>query len=65
MTGGFTGEENTKSTEIFTAGATAWTSVGGLPTARNGMRATTLNNMIYLLGISLVSGAFNTLSIYF
>ena len=50
VTGGFTGKENTKSTEIFTVGAAAWTTVGGLPTARNGMRATTLSNVIYLLG---------------
>ena len=50
MTGGFTGFENTKSTEIFTAGDTTWTTVGDLPRARNGLRATNVNNMIYVLG---------------
>ena len=50
MTGGFTGFENTKSTEIFTAGATVWTTVGDLPRARNGLRATNVNNMVYVLG---------------
>ena len=50
MTGGFTGFENTKSTEIFTTGDTTWTTVGDLPRARNGLRATNVNNMIYVLG---------------
>ena len=50
MTGGFTGFENTKSTEIFTAGASGWTTVGDLPRARNGLRASNVNNMIYVLG---------------
>ena len=52
VTGGFTGNETTKSTEIFTDGA--WTEVGALPRARNGLRATNVNNMIYLLGEDLV-----------
>ena len=53
MTGGFTGFENTKSTEILTAEARAWTTVGALPDARNALRATNVNNMIYLLGIKI------------
>merc|ERR550539_550666 len=40
VTGGFTGNENTKSTEILTTGAASWASVGKLPMARNGLRAT-------------------------
>ena len=50
MTGGFTGSENTKSTEMFSD--FAWRMVGLLPRARNGLRATTLNNIVYLLGKS-------------
>ena len=52
MTGGFTGSETTKSTEIFTDGT--WREVEPLPRARNGLRATNVNNMIYLLGEDLV-----------
>ena len=50
MAGGFTGFENTKSTEIFTAGASAWTTVGALPSPGCEFRATNLNNVVYLLG---------------
>ena len=50
MTGGFTGSENTKITEIFSASSKAWKIVGELPSARNGLRATNVNNVIYLLG---------------
>ena len=50
MTGGFTGLENTKSTEIFTAGASSWTQVGDLPHPGCEFRATNVNNVIYLLG---------------
>ena len=50
VAGGFTGLEITKSTEILTVGDTAWTTVGNLPRARNGFRATNVNNMIYVLG---------------
>ena len=50
MAGGFTGLEITKSTEILTVGDTAWTAVGNLPRARNGFRATNVNNIIYVLG---------------
>ena len=49
MAGGFTGYETTQTTEIFSAGA--WTEVAALPKARNGLRATNVNNMIFLLGI--------------
>ena len=50
MAGGFTGFENTKSTEIFTTGATAWTTVVALPSPGCEFRATNLNNVVYLLG---------------
>ena len=50
VTGGFTGLENTKSTEIFTAGATAWTTVGDLPSPGCEFRATNVNDFVYLLG---------------
>ena len=50
MTGGFTGLQNTKSTQILPAGETAWITVGELPKARNGLRAATVDNTIYLLG---------------
>ena len=55
MAGGFTGLENTKSTEILKAGGTAWTTVGNLPRARNGFRATNVNNIIYVLGKSNIT----------
>ena len=61
MTGGFTGFENTKSTEIFTAGASSWTTVGDLPRARNGLRATNVNNMIYVLGKYHMMGVINSI----
>ena len=41
---------NTRTTEILNLGATKWLKVGDLPRPRNGMRATNVNNMIYLLG---------------
>ena len=50
MTGGFTGSENTKVTEMFGHSYKAWKIVGELPRARNGLRATSVNNVIYLLG---------------
>jgi len=50
VTGGFTGFENTKKTEILPAGAAAWIMAGELPRPRNGLRSTSVNNMIYLLG---------------
>lgn len=50
VAGGFTGIENTKSTEILTDGANIWTIVGELPRARHGLRATNVNNIIYVLG---------------
>ena len=59
MTGGFTGLENTKSTEIFEAGATVWTIVGALPRARNGLRATNVNNIIYVIGKYMLSHDYN------
>ena len=55
MTGGFTGLQNTKSTEILTTGATAWMTVGPLPKARNGLRATSVDNIIYVLGMNIMS----------
>ena len=50
MTGGFTGSENTKVTEILSEKSNAWKIVDELPRARNGLRATNVNNVIYLLG---------------
>ena len=50
VAGGFTGLENTKSTEIFTSGAAAWTPCGELPHPGCEFRATNVNNIIYLLG---------------
>ena len=41
---------NTRTTEILKPGATKWLKVGDLPRPRNGMRATNVNNLIYLLG---------------
>ena len=59
MTGGFTGSENTKVTEIFSASTNGWTIVGELPKARNGLRATDVNNVIYLLGKCQIAGLFS------
>ena len=50
VAGGFDGIRNLDSTEIFTDGGSAWTTVGNLPKARNGLRATNVNNVIYVLG---------------
>ena len=56
MTGGFTGSENTKVTEIFTVVEDkAWRRVEDLPRARNGLRATNVNNMVYVLGMNILS----------
>ena len=60
VTGGFTGYENTKSTEIFTAGATAWTQCGELPHPGCEFCATNLNNVIYLLGKYQVKSAISS-----
>ena len=65
MTGGFTGSENTKVTEIFTVEEKAWRTVGDLPRARNGLRATNLDNMIYVLGINILVEFTNTDSFSF
>ena len=59
VTGGFTGSENTKVTEIFTVEDKAWRRVEDLPRARNGLRATNVNNMIYLLGEYLCYDSIN------
>ena len=50
MTGGFTGLEITKVTEIFSYSTHTWKFVGDLPRARNGLRATNVDNIIYVLG---------------
>ena len=50
MTGGFTGLENTKTTEIYTAKENIWRTEGEIPSARNGLRAANVNNIIYVLG---------------
>ena len=50
MAGGFNGIMNLGSTEILTDGKSAWETVGDLPRARNGLRATNVNNIIYVLG---------------
>ena len=44
---------NLDSTEILRGGilGEAWKEVGNLPKARNGMRATNVNNIIYVLGM--------------
>ena len=65
MTGGFTGSENTKVTEIFTVEEKAWRTVGDLPRARNGLRATNLDNIIYVLGINILIEFNNTESFFF
>ena len=69
VTGGFTGLENTKSTEIFTAGASSWTTVGALPSPGCEFRATNVNNIVYLLGgdteiLEFNPAAGNTWSVY-
>ena len=51
MAGGFNGIMNLGSTEILTDGKSAWELVGDLPRARNGLRATNVNNIIYVLGM--------------
>ena len=48
VTGGFNSTENTETTEILNATGSSWTLVGALPYARNGLRATTVANIIYL-----------------
>ena len=50
VAGGFDGIRNLDSTEIFTDGDSAWKAVQNLPRARNGLRATNVNNIIYVLG---------------
>ena len=54
MAGGFTGLEVTRSTEIFTENGGAWSEVSSLPRPANGLRATTVNNMVYLLGRNIL-----------
>ena len=51
MAGGFDGMRNLPSTEILIDGASAWDRVGDLPRARNGLRATNVKNIIYVLGM--------------
>ena len=51
--GGFNGFGNIKTTEILVEGDTAWVITEPLPLARNGLRATTVNNVIYLLGMEV------------
>ena len=48
VTGGFNSTENTETTEILNSRTSSWTLVGALPYARNGLRATTVANSIYL-----------------
>ena len=48
VTGGFTSRENTETTEILDSRTSSWTLVGALPYARNGLRAATVANTIYL-----------------
>ena len=48
VTGGFTSVENTETTEILESRSSSWTTVGALPYARNGLRAATVANTIYL-----------------
>ena len=48
VTGGFDSFENTDSTEIQKTRRSRWKYVGVLPYARNGLRATTVANSIYL-----------------
>ena len=50
MAGGFNGIMNLGSTEILTDGKSAWELVGDLPRARNGLRATNVNDIVYVLG---------------
>ena len=48
VAGGFDGFANLRSTEILID--TAWVRVGELPRARNGLRATNVNDIVYVLG---------------
>ena len=48
VTGGFTSRENTETTEILDSRTSSWTLVGALPYARNGLRAATVANTVYL-----------------
>ena len=50
VAGGFDGRRNLRSTEILIDGASAWNVVGELPKARNGLRATNVNDIVYVLG---------------
>ena len=50
VAGGFNGTLNLDSTEYLTDGDSAWKAVQNLPRARNGLRATNVNNIIYVLG---------------
>ena len=50
MAGGFDGMRNLRSTEILIEEDSAWSRVGDLPRARNGLRATTVNDIVYVLG---------------
>ena len=53
VAGGFDGFANLRSTEILIERDSAWDKekVGELPRARNGLRATNVNNIIYVLGM--------------
>ena len=50
MAGGFDGMRNLRSTEILIEEDSAWSRVGDLPRARNGLRATNVNDVVYVLG---------------
>ena len=55
MTGGYTGSEVTSTTEILTLKeGKVWQFVGNLPRPGYGLRATTVNNVIYLLGRNIL-----------
>ena len=50
VAGGFDGMRNLRSTEILIEEDSAWSRVGDLPRARNGLRATNVNDIVYVLG---------------
>ena len=51
MTGGYTGSENTATTETLAHGDDAWVKVGSLPVPMRGLKGVSFDNKIIMTGL--------------
>ena len=54
VTGGYDGNGEGSSTEVYYPSAGEWTQVGDLPRAMAGLSAVTLNNKIFIFGEMII-----------